>query len=146
MDLKQPWSYRIKQDVCISHAKLLPVIVVRGEFAAGIKSALSVQGYSWKRKKGQIDGAYCFVEPGDRAAPEAEGVVTGFRTRSWQVHLWATVIWCREGREGDGGDGGRYRGWVREKIIKSSFKDAVWREWGTGRQTLSNRSRQCKRE
>lgn len=41
---------------------------------------------------GSRDAAYRFIEPGDRAAPEAEGVVAVLRTRPW--HLGATGIWC----------------------------------------------------
>lgn len=56
-------------------------------------------------KKESGEAAHRFVEPGDRTAPETEGVLAGIRAGSRQVHLRAAVIWCREGGEGGGGVG-----------------------------------------
>lgn len=33
-------------------------------------------------KEEKRDAAYCFIEPGDRTASEAEGIITVLRTRS----------------------------------------------------------------
>lgn len=59
---------------------------------------------AWFSRRGRRDAAYCFIEPGDRTASEAEGVVAVFRARPQQIHLRATVIWCR----------------IETRIIKSS--------------------------
>lgn len=75
-------------------------------------SQICAQGCNWREE------AYGFVEAGHRTASEIQGVVAGFRTGSWQVHLWATVIWCRDSREGE-------RGMQKRRSKKSWFKKVV---------------------
>lgn len=49
-----------------------------GKFVEEIKYVVS----AWRHSVGKTDSAYCFIQPGDRAVSEAEGIITVFRPRS----------------------------------------------------------------